>query len=515
MQCPNVLKNSKILLMSVLFFYLTTATAQTGSLFDDTYVSTVLIQISPSNLEDVYNTAGTDQYFPARFIFDDGNGRDTVEDIGFRLRGNTSLYSEKKSFKVSFNTYEPGRRYQEVKKINLNGNHNDPTMIREKLYYDIWNRFGLPERRVSFVRLYINDEYMGLYTNLEEMDKDWLARSYDDNDGNLYKCTYPAPLSYLGTNPQVYKDVESSTASGGRAYDLQTNELEDDYSDLAELITGLHQPAVAAFPANISQMLDVNTYLKALAVEVICGHWDNYAYNQNNYFLYHDPTDGLFDFISYDADNTMGVDWFGIDWTTQDPYHWINSGSDRPLYQKMMAFPAFRNQYSLYLDTLARFIVLPDSIFPRIDVLHDLITPAAIDDEYRTYDYGYTIDDFHNGFDSDIGGHTPYGIKPFFENRIANLDLIIGTVTANESLFEWEIYPNPSSDYLFLKNTLPTGDQATFAIYDITGNMISSSTLERSGSVARIDISHLANGFYSISLITKNRREVYGFVKQG
>ncbi|MTV80959.1 hypothetical protein GM546_14065, partial [Streptococcus pneumoniae] len=79
--------------------------------------------------------------------------------------------------------------------------------------------------------LYINQTYYGLYTNIEEIDKNWLQSLYGENDGNLYKCTYPADLGFLGTSQQAYKDVASSTVTGGRAYELQTNETQDDYSD--------------------------------------------------------------------------------------------------------------------------------------------------------------------------------------------------------------------------------------------------------------------------------------------
>ncbi len=508
----NFLKFTLRIGVMLSFFPIYQLSAQSNALFDDTKVSSVIIDINPGDLEEVYNTAGSGQYFPARFIFDDGVFRDTVEDIGFRLRGNTSLYSEKKSFKVSFNTFEPGRRYQMVKKINLNGNHNDPTMIREKLYYDIWNAFGLPPRRVAFARVYLNGEYMGLYTNLEEMDKDWLERYYDDNDGNLYKCTYPAPLVYISNDQEDYKDLESATASGGRAYELQTNEEEDDYSGLVALITALHQPVDADFPQELTDILHVNQYLKALAVEVICGHWDNYAYNKNNYYLYHEPLSGKFEFISYDADNTMGVDWFGIDWTMQDPYHWISSSSNRPLYSKLMEVPSFRNQYSIYLDSLARFFVAPDTIFPRIDFLHDLITPAAADDYYRTLDYGYSMDDFHLGFDGTVDGHTPYGIKPFFENRISHLDLVIGANIPPSPAFHARVYPQPAGDQVMLEYI--SNDPARCTILNMSGAVVYNTVLEGYVHHYPLSIGHLPSGIYSLQLTAPDSHEILPLIKQ-
>ncbi len=183
----------KTFLLSLIFFALSyTGLYAQNTLYDNSRVSSVYIEISTDSLNWIMANVLSDHYCQAMFIYDYGTGRDTVQNVGFRLRGNTSRVSQKKSFKISFNAYVSGRRYQDVKKVNLNGQHNDPTMIREKLFYDTWNKAGMVERRTSFVRLYINNAYYGLYTNLEEYDKDWLIRVYGEKSGNLYKCTYPA-----------------------------------------------------------------------------------------------------------------------------------------------------------------------------------------------------------------------------------------------------------------------------------------------------------------------------------
>ena len=130
------------------------------------------------------------------------------------------------------------------------------------------------------------------------MDDEWLKKAYgkDNDTGNLYKCTYPADLKYINDLQTSYKNVRSSTASGGRAYDLKTNELADDYSDLVTLIKKGNQSTTANLPTELSQILDIDQFLKAYAVEVMLGHWDDYAYNKNNYFLYHNPKSNLFEF---------------------------------------------------------------------------------------------------------------------------------------------------------------------------------------------------------------------------
>lgn len=492
----------KLLLNILLFFSSFCLLVAQNTLFDQSKVSSVYISIDPDSLEVILTDVLSDHYYKALFVYDDGENKDTVTNIGFRLRGNTSRYAQKKSFKISFNEYQSGRRYQGVKKINLNGQHNDPTMVREKLFYDTWAKAGMPERRTSFVRLYINAEYFGLYTNLEEMDKDWLDRVYGENDGNLYKCTYPADLVYAGTLQETYKNIESGSTTGGRAYDLQTNEAEDDYSDLVSLIYILNQPADDVFAAAISARLDVPKFLKAYAIDVATGNWDDYMYNKNNYFLYHHPDTDMFEFISYDTDNTFGVDWVNRDWATRNCLDWHTHSEPRPLSTKILAIPAFYQMYVRYLDTIARQIISPNVIFSHIDSLKMLINDAAATDTYRTLDYGYTLADFNNGFTQSIDNHTPYGIKPFLTKRSTTIlqQLPSNDITeASGSSFRLIIYPNPVSEELFFY--IPASSKKRqLQILSTTGKPVLNSVIARKQEIVSIAVAELPAGVYILRI---------------
>ena len=70
---------------------------------------------------------------------------------------------------------------------------------------------------------------------------------------------------------------------------------------------------------------------------MIIGHWDGYAFNKNNYYLYRQPSNGKFVFIEYDMDNTFGIDWFGIDWANRDFNSWYNA--NRPIIVRLFSYP--------------------------------------------------------------------------------------------------------------------------------------------------------------------------------
>lgn len=378
-------------------------------LYDDNLLSSIYITLPADSLEEMYNNLENELEYHASFVFDDGNTRDTLENIGFRLRGNTSLGSAKKSFKVSFNTYEAGRKYEGVEKLNLIGMHNDPTMVREHLYFEAYNALGLPEHRSNFVKLYINNDYFGLYTNMEHIDEVFVGNRFGNDRGNLYKCTWGANLQWQGDNPDDYIN---------HGYELHINDNPDNIEDLIHFIDVLNNTPDEDFMCAIEEVFHVQSFLLTYALDIATGHWDNYGGNQNNYYLYQNLASGKLEFLSFDADNTFGVDWLGFDWTEKEIYDWPTGWYDLPLITRLLSFETYRMQFSYYLNEMIQTALDPALVESQVLAWRELIAEAALEDEYRTYDWGYTYDDFWNGFtENGIDGHTPYGITPFAELR--------------------------------------------------------------------------------------------------
>jgi len=473
------------------------------TLFDDNSVSAIYLTMPPDSFDYLIKYTVNTRYMQANLAFVSGSTtRDTLQNIGLRLRGNTSLGAQKKSFKVSFNEFQSGRKYQGVKKLNLRGSANDPTMVREKLFYEVWEKAGMPKRRAAFAKLYINGQYRGLYTNIEEIDKEWLEDAYGNNAGNLYKCTWPADLAYLGDDPQLYKKILNNPTT--RAYDLTTNETADDYSRLIFLIKVLNGPTDAAYAAKIKTILNVPAVLKAFALDVATGNWDDYFYNKNNYYLYDNPGTGLFEYVTFDTDNTFGIDWVNRDWAKRAALTWYRTGEARPLATKLLEVPAFKDQFIRYLDTISRRITYPDSIFPRINALRSLITPAASGDQFRTLDFGYTMGDFYNGFEKTLSTtHTPYGIKPFLITRYSNtISQITGLLSATNSPAAAaavpliQAAPNPSADWVIFQSSSAINGSVQVVLYDLTGRTVAQWQWDTAETTMQFSVKNLVPGQY-------------------
>ncbi|MFZ4544584.1 MAG: CotH kinase family protein [Saprospiraceae bacterium] len=483
--------------ISILFFFLALSSLSAQTLFEEKKVNIVRISIDDNYLKFIYNNPQLDTTFKADYIYTDGINSDTIKQIGFSLRGNTSRGSAKKSFKLSFNEYSPGKKYQGVKKVNLLGSHNDPTQIREKLFYYCWGKFGLPERKASFVRVFINNNYYGLYTQIEEFDKDWCEKAFGNNGGNLYKCRYPADLAYLGSNQAAYKAIKHSATE--RAYDLKTNETADNYSDLLTLCAELDKPIGSDFETRIQKVLDVKMVLKAFALEVMSGDWDDYAYNKNNYYLYKNTKTGKFEYMTYDTDNTFGVDWLGQDWVKKDVNNWLpKSPEKRPLVSKLLGSYNFNQMYLRYVDTISRITMNPDTIFPYISGIHNMIRPFIQSDPYYPLDYGYSMKSFAEGLTKKVDSHTPYGIFPFINGRIANTrQQLDGILAIEEVSHTFRIYPNPVNDYFFIDTDLTTN--GTIKIYDALGRIVQTSEVNFAEKQL-IQLNSMNAGIYEIQL---------------
>jgi hypothetical protein len=436
-------------------------------LFDDTQVARVDVTIDPAAIIWLYQNSQSDSEFVASFHFQNTYINETIDSVGFRLRGNTSRNAQKKSFKVSFDSFISGREFYGADKLNLNGEHNDPSIIRSKLCFDHFQTIGVKASRANHVEVYINGQYYGLYISVEHIDNEFLKKNFADNTGNLWKCLYPADLNYLGEDPNLYKNLNS----GGRpAYELMTNESTADFSKLAHFISILNNTSAASLPDSLESIIDITEVLQYFAMNILFGEWDDYWSLMNNYYLYHEPTTDMLHLIPYDYDNTYGIDWFGINWTNADPYNYpkVVSGY-RPLAERLMQNSQYRNLYTRFLQ-FYRINVYSLSIWENhINSIKQMITPSAIADTFRTLDYGFDVNDFNNSYS--LSGysnqHVKYGLKQFVNLRTASLSYQLSYLDAKPIVYKIDYEPkNPGpNDSIKVNASVYDNDLSQVSIY--------------------------------------------------
>lgn len=307
------------------------------------------------------------------------------------------------------------QRFLGLSAVNLNNSVLDPSMEREVSAYELLREFGVTASRANYARLHVNGVYWGLYINVEQVDKRFLARAFTDNDGNLYKQYSPATLEYRGPNASSY---DTGT------YQKKTNETENDWTDLIALCQLLATNDLTLLESRLPQMFDVSAYLRWLAVNTYLSHIDAYTGFANNYYLYRDPATDRFVYIPWDLDITFGTAGHAgtttaylLDWNIYNPQIPSPTGT-RPLLTKVLAVPAWRAEYTAAMTELVDGGAIAARLADSITQRRALIMQAALDDPRKPY----TDAEFSRTLDEEVlatgaGPPAVIGIRAFVQRR--------------------------------------------------------------------------------------------------
>lgn len=285
-------------------------------------------------------------------------------EVGVRLKGRAGSrrsLDEKCAWKADLNDYVPGQGLRGLNSLTFNNMVQDPSYVHEFLAYTIFRAVGLPAPRVGWTRLFVNDDYFGLYLFLESIDDEFLERWYIDPTGHLFEGAY-------GT------DFESDEVW---QFEYDEGPDENDRSDLLEVAYVLDGPPTNGAIQELRQHVDLDQFLLYMAVEALILHWDGYT-TSNNYRVYHDPATDLFQIIPWGTDQTFVDYWF-------DPYE----GNGR-LFQFCMANSLCRRQYGESLRQVADAVDALDLV-PIVDELEELLYPDIVADPRRERSLSYIL----------------------------------------------------------------------------------------------------------------------------
>ncbi len=392
------------------------------------------VSMTPGALDSIYDNVWSDEYQRCSMRWRNSIIDTTVHDVGIRVRGNTSRTAIKKSWKLSFNTFVPGRKFRGLEKINLNGEHNDVSIIRSYLAWNLYREMRVPSPRAHHARLKINggDRVEGVQIHIEQIDEELVQAWFANKDSSLYKCRYKGERADLrwvapGTG-DAYKYL-----GGGETYE-EKNLVDSDYEDLAAFIDFILGSSDSEFATQLGERFSLDNFLRAMAVDVVIGNWDNYWFGANNYYLYLNMDSGRFEYLPYDLDNSYGVDFLGINWATRSHDGWGDGGYGSsggelpPLIGRILSFPLFRNQLRRYIRQVAEEFVPLAATEADIDAARALIAPYAFAGSYDhgNMDWSYTTQMFDESYDEpedyrDWGWGWDHGLKPFIEDRVAYL----------------------------------------------------------------------------------------------
>ena len=315
------------------------AAAQTfDELFDPSVLNDVRLTMRADDWETLKAHYLEDTYYRADFHW---RGV-TVPIVGVRSRGSGSRNPHKPGLKIGFDQYLDQRAFG-LKSIVLANGIQDPAMLKQRLGLLMYARMDLPSPRVVHVRLFVNDDYIGLYQLIEPIDKLFLARVYGtdangktENGGYLYEYHWKSDYAwdYLGPDLQHYAEL----------FEPKTHESDPPallYQPFEQFFRDLNDAPDSVFERTLGDAIDLPEFVRFLAVENFIAEYDGFLgyWSANNFYVYRFQGRTLMQFLPWDKDEAF--------WErTWDIFHNVDTNV---LARRVLAIPMYRK---LYLDTL-------------------------------------------------------------------------------------------------------------------------------------------------------------------
>lgn len=155
--------------------------------------------------------------------------------------------------------------------LTFNNSKQDGSFIRQVIGYQLFKSAGLPFSRCNLGLLTVNGESLGVYINVEPVRKRHIQHNFNGNvGGNLYEI-------------ERGEDLTLDTVESGRASFEGFSDF-DGGKDFALAARAIAEQGASA----LNLVIDLDQFLRFFAMEVVLKHWDGYAHNLNNAFVYND-----------------------------------------------------------------------------------------------------------------------------------------------------------------------------------------------------------------------------------
>lgn len=397
------------------------------------------------------------------------------ENVGIRYKGNSSYNNTQNDdeIKLPFNiklTHEDSEQKtpQGYKTLKLANVFRDPSFVREILAYEIARKY-MPAPKCNFAKVYINDEYWGLYSNTESIDKRFLKNYYKEKDGVLFKCdpeswnieTRPgceeggrATLNYLGDDLRCYEGY----------YELKSDDPAG-WNDLITLTQTIEQKNV-----NLDSLLDVVQTLWMLAFNNVTVNLDSYTgLLCHNYYIYK-TANGQFHPLVWDMNLAFGgfrmADEGGKltneEMQKMSPFlHYKNE--KRPLIHQLLSDDLNRKIYLAQIKTIVEENFGNDWYKQRIETVQTLIDQAVQEDSHKLYpyrDFKANVDSTAQAGNAKIVGitelmdaRTSYLLgHPLIEKESPTISEVTHEVVADSLITINAVAENVEQVWLFCKN---------------------------------------------------------------
>jgi spore coat protein CotH len=267
-------------------------------LYEPTVLRTLFLEFEDKDWEaemaDFYHT---DVEMPAILTVDGKK----YPDVGVHFRGASSFFGvqagSKRSLNLSLDFVNDKQRLGGYKTLNLLNLNDDPSFLNTVLYSHI-ARQHIPVPKANLVRVVINGECWGVYTNVQQFNKEFLTENYKNSKGARWKVKGSpgggGGLDYISENVEDYK----------RRYEIKSGDDEKSWKALIALCKTLSKTPTDQLEEALKPMLDIDGVLWFLALDNVLINCDGYWIRASDYSLYLDPK-GKFHMVPHDMNEAF------------------------------------------------------------------------------------------------------------------------------------------------------------------------------------------------------------------
>ena len=295
-----------------------------------------------------------------------------VRNVGVRSRGVASRTGTKPALRVDFDRYTTGQRFVGLRSLVLKNLWEDGSMMHEVLSMSLIARLGQPAPRESFCRLFINNEYQGLYVIVESIDTSFLERSYGENAGYLF--------SFQLTDPFHGEDLGDDLAPYKKLFEAQTHERDADsilYLPIRNLFREVNQDIDAVWRERVDQHIDLSQFVVEAGMEAFLAENDGLlgVTGMNNFYLYRPADSNRHRVIPWDKDNAFLLLGYPI----------LTRADENVIFQRAMQFDDLRDLFFSTIESAARVAAEDNWLESEITRITDLISAAVEADTRKPF----------------------------------------------------------------------------------------------------------------------------------
>lgn len=377
-------------------------------IFDNSYVHEIHIEINEKEWKDLKENSLYKECYDSNITIDG----ETFYHVGIRTKGNVTLIQsivrdwDRYSFVLEFDAFEESQRYYGLDQLVLNNNICDSSFMRDYLCYDMMRYMGVPAPLMSYSAVYLNDEYLGLYSSIENIQESFALRNFGYDYGNIYKpeqMNFPGMLTgeeqdcklnlslLSGENGSVDANAFMGVTDTTVALKYQ-GEVLSNYSDIWDnaifniassdkhrLVDSIR---VINEESDVDDVLFTDDLLSYFAVNTFVLNDDCYtSYAGHNYGLYEE--DGKLMIIPWDYDHSLGCmgaasgnnTWTELINTPIDEPLIETTLEERPLLNCLLSNDEYKEQYYELLDHFLSGYVESDYLEFKVNHMKEMLLP--------------------------------------------------------------------------------------------------------------------------------------------